>query len=132
MDFIFNCTGHRNITALHRNTLEFTKEKKLNIEGDCIVGVEADFNIKKLKEFVKKNKEKTVRCNISCSGSSDLLRFYLNEDFSHDSEIVIRKTDFLSRRTLGILSDKAAKDLNRGLIELMRDKNAWIEVRFLT
>ena len=38
----------------------------------------------------------------------------LNPDFDDDKEIVIRKSDFISKRTLGVNADKGAVDLGFG------------------
>lgn len=53
MEYSFTCCGHENITAKHKTTLEFTKDKDLRLEGDCIAGVRADFELDSLKEFIK-------------------------------------------------------------------------------
>ena len=43
----FRIYGHKNMLAIHKNTLEFTKDKELTKRGDCIVGVNSDFKITK-------------------------------------------------------------------------------------
>ena len=55
MRYSFTCYGHENITAKHKTTLEFTKDKDLSLKGDCIVGVNADFDINKIKELIFKD-----------------------------------------------------------------------------
>ena len=47
----------------------------------------------------------------------------INKDFDDKREIVIRKTDFVSKRTLGIKADKAAIDVNRDLVDKLKDSN---------
>ena len=37
--------GHKNLLGTHKNTLEFTKDKELTLNGDCIIGVNSNFNI---------------------------------------------------------------------------------------
>ncbi|MBD3164957.1 DUF371 domain-containing protein [Candidatus Woesearchaeota archaeon] len=128
--FSFYCFGHRNISARHRNTIEFTREPELSAKGDCIVGVRADFDYERLKDFVNQNKARKIECEINAAGLKDVLSFYLNAEFSDREEIVIRKTDFKSPRTLGIKADKAAKDIKRELAEKIRDKNRKIKVIF--
>jgi len=54
MEYSFNCYGHENITSKHKTTLEFTKDAKMGLKGDCIVGVRADFSLKEIKKFIKK------------------------------------------------------------------------------
>ena len=46
----------------------------------------------------------------------------INPNFNDAHEIVVRKTDFISARTLGIKADKAAIGLNRGIIEMLKNK----------
>ena len=40
----FSARGHENIRGVHKTTFEFTKEKELTLKGDCIIGVNADFD----------------------------------------------------------------------------------------
>ena len=97
-------------------------------KGDCIIGVRADFDYIKLREFVKKNSGKMIRAEIIAGDLKDEFSFFLNSCFSDKNEIVIRKTCFNSERTLGIGADKAAMDINRALVEMMEDGNSKMEV----
>ncbi|MBU0757049.1 MAG: DUF371 domain-containing protein [Nanoarchaeota archaeon] len=115
----FSIFGHKNITAMHRNTLEFTKEDYVTRTGDCIVGIKSDFDTEKIKEFIKENR--TFKVIIKIKDISDEVFCEINPDFDDDHEIVIRKTGFLSKRTLGINCTKAAKDLDRKLIEKLKN-----------
>ena len=124
----FTCKGHINILGTHRNTLEFTKDKDLSKNGDCIIGVEADFDITKLKTILKKDKVKII---IKTENHIDELECEINKEFSDEHEIVIRTTDFLSERTLGINATKAAKDIDRNLIEELKDDSKTLEVEII-
>ena len=53
MKYSFHAFGHKNLLGTHKNTLEFTKDKNLTLKGDCIVGVNADFDAGELKNFIK-------------------------------------------------------------------------------
>ena len=130
MTFSFNCYGHSNVLSLHRNTLEFTKDSELSKDGDCIVGVRADFDYGKLMEFIEENKDKKIICEISVDDISDEFSFVVNPDFKDEHEIVIRKSEFNSTRTLGFNVDKAAKDINRDLIEKLKNKDKKMKVIF--
>lgn len=44
-----------------------------------------------------------------------------NLTLSHSQEMVVRKSDYVSDRTLGVRSDKAARDLSRGLVEKLKN-----------
>lgn len=114
----FKASGHMNITAKHKNTIEFTKDKEISPRGDCILAVDADFNLDELKKFIK-DKEK-LKCVISVEGISDEFYFYVNHDFNDAREIVFRLGEFKSDRTLGIRSSKAAKHIKRELVEKLK------------
>jgi len=128
--FEFLCYGHENILGTHKNTLEFTKEDFLTKNGDCIVGINADYNIKLLKEFIKNNKDKKIRCDLLIDNKKDSFEFFLNPDFCDEHEIVIRIGEFLSKRTIGIRATKSAKNIDRNLIEDLKNKNAKMQVYF--
>ena len=130
MKYSFFCFGHENITSLHKKTIEFTKDNRLSLEGDCIVGVNADFNFDALLEFVRLNEGKKVRCELKLDGLKDEFFFYINSQFSHRTEIVIRKSHFLSERTLGIHASKSAIDVRRMIIQGLKDPGTKMEVVF--
>ena len=117
----FTAYGHPNITARHKTTIEFTKDKELTKKGDCIVGVKADFSLKAIKKIINKNKK--IKIIIKVDDIKDTITGYVNPDFNDDKEIVIRKTDFVSKRTLMINADKACGDLDRKLLLALKDVN---------
>ncbi len=121
----FFCKGHKNVLSMHRTTLEFTKDKDLTLKGDCIIGVEANFKPEELKKILKYNKIKII---LETEDYSDEFECTVNKDFSDDEEIVIRTTAFISERTLGIHSDKAAKDIDRKIIEQMKNPSTKLKV----
>ena len=130
MKFEFNCYGHENVLSNHKTTLEFTKDTHLTRRGDCIVAINADFDFKMLKQLVNSNPGATVEAIIECGNLSDRFSFQLNRDFVDKSEIVIRKSDFKSERTLGIHASKAAIDLNRDLVKRMALQESVLKVKF--
>ncbi|MBN2112040.1 DUF371 domain-containing protein [Candidatus Woesearchaeota archaeon] len=121
----FTAFGHVNIKGTHKNTIEFTKDKELTLKGDCILGINACFDLKKIKEFIK-GREKMV-CRISAGNLSDEFGFIPNQKFNDNHEMVFRLGEFASERTLGIRATKAAKHINRDLVEnLKKGKKASI------
>ena len=42
-------------------------------------------------------------------------------ELSHPSDIVVRRSDFISGRTLAVHADAAAKDIPRDMVRLLRD-----------
>jgi uncharacterized protein len=121
---IFKIFGHINMLATHPTTLEFTRDLELTKRGDCIVGVNADFKITKEVLSAKK-----IKVTIACSGVSDYITADVNPDFSDMHEIVIRKSGFLSKRTLGINADKAAIDIDRRIIEKLKNPDNFALVK---
>ncbi|MFP4423987.1 MAG: DUF371 domain-containing protein [Candidatus Woesearchaeota archaeon] len=112
----FFCRGHPNLLGAHRNTIEFTRDKELTLKGDCIVGIDADFSLSLLKPVVG---WKRFHMTVKAGDFVEELEADVNPGFSSEHEVVIRKTDFLSERTLGINATKAAKDLDRKLIKVL-------------
>ena len=152
MKYAFNCHGHENITAKHKTTLEFTKDEDLRLEGDCIVGVRADFQLNKIKQFIKKLSNNKITITIQTiknfnkkiinnknTDEDKLKNDYnkiiekinaeINPGFNSNEEMVIRKTEFISERTFAIMADKAAFELNRELISFLKEKESRIRVR---
>ncbi len=132
MEYSFTAWGHPNIRALHKSTLEFTKDSELTVEGDCIIGVRADFDALKLREFVKTCGENRMRAVISIAVGKKKLEEAIearpNTLFNDAHEIVVRKTDFRSGRTLAMHADKAAFDVDRNLVEFLKNPAQRIEV----
>jgi hypothetical protein len=118
--------GHKNIQSSHKTTLEFTKDKHLSRNGDCIVAVGID---KAIDDFSPEFKEKMKRSEtellvaIEAGGIADYVKAHGSEKLllTHSMEIVIRKSDYVSGRTLAIYADKAAADLSRKLVEKLQN-----------
>ncbi|VVB81122.1 Uncharacterised protein [uncultured archaeon] len=115
---MFRAWGHPNIKATQKNTLEFTKEDYVTPEGDCIVGVNADFDTAKLREFVKKHKH--VKITIRTGGLQEVILAKTNPSFNDEKEIVIRLGEYESERTFAVRADKAAKHLSRELVKALQ------------
>ena len=127
MEFV--ACGNSNIRATHKTTIELTKDKELSLKGDCIIGVNAGFNINSLKRFVRENKDKKIRIIFSVDNLKEEIIAELNPVFSDHKELVIRKSDFISKRTFAIKANKAACDLDRKLVSLMKDPDKMIKIQ---
>ncbi|MCK5594034.1 MAG: DUF371 domain-containing protein [Candidatus Aenigmarchaeota archaeon] len=117
--------GHENVRSTHKSTLEFTKDKDLGLNGDCILGVGSDYGCadfsSEFKDAVKDENAK-VAINIEMDGVVDTVSGFGHPDISltDANEIVIRKSDFVCGRTLCVNSDKAAKDIDARIIDLLK------------
>lgn len=128
--------GHENIRATHKTTLEFTKEMHLSKEGDCVVTVAADKGLADLNpEFKEELRKPNARVTIlieaggiteqvTAQGSPQLF-------LTHPLEMVIRKSDYVSSRTLVIHADKAARDLSRELVEKLRKPQQKVKITLI-
>ena len=149
MRYSFTCYGHENVTAKHKTTLEFTKDEELSLEGDCIVGVKADFSFDSLKKLINKieNKHENKKITITIKTinntnnkikdedkikniTEEKITAEINPAFNSYNEIVIRKTNFISKRTFAIKADKSSSELNRNLIDFLKDKANKVMVIF--
>ena len=117
----FTIQGHKNILATHKTTIEFTKDNYLTKQGDCIVGINANFNNKPLKG--------KIMITIKIDGIKDTITATANPNFN-SHEMVIRTSDFLDKRTFAINADKAAIDIKRNLVEKLKnsENTAAIEI----
>jgi len=117
-------SGHLNLSATHKTTLEWTTEDFLNKTGHCIVGIKADKSFadlpKQFKELLKQGKE--LKITLECGGFKDVVTGYGDPrlTFIDPHCMIIRKSDYVCGRTLAVCADKAAADLNRNLIEEMK------------
>jgi hypothetical protein len=128
--------GHPNILATHKSTIEITTEDFLTKRGDCIIVVSADRALCGLDDRVKEGLRngRSVKLTISCDGFSDTIKGYGNPrlTFKSDRSMVIRKSDFVCGRTLCVRADKAASDLDRGLVEKLKaEKEVLISIELI-
>ncbi len=134
MAYTFTACGHPKILGTHKNTLEFTKDKEVSLKGDCIIGVNANFDLSEIKNFIESLKSRKISIAIKTVSKSESASIEegifaeINTDFDSAKELVIRKTDFISERTFGIRADKSAFDLDRKLIDFLKSKEGKISV----
>jgi hypothetical protein len=125
---VISCRGHANVRATHKSTLEFTKESHLTPRGDCIICVEADRGINDLSEEFKKalkaGKKLLIRIEVGdifdeilAEGSPELI-------LDHDYSMVVRKSTYVDARTLAVRANKAARDIDRRIVELLKNPEA--------
>ncbi|MBI4344196.1 MAG: DUF371 domain-containing protein [Euryarchaeota archaeon] len=125
--------GHENITSLHYNTLEVTKDPSITRRADCIVGVGADRGLSDLSEEFKaaaRVEGARIEVRLRADGIEDRI---LGEGhpaltFASPREMVIRRSSFLCPRTLMIKADKSSRELDRGLVEFLRERQRELQV----
>jgi len=122
----FCAYGHENILATHKTTLEFTKDSFLTKKGDCIIGINSDFDLTKIKKFIK-NKIK-IKIKIKLNKKEEVIIGNVNNGFNDNKEIVIRKSAFKDERTLMTNSNKAACDIDIGIINKLKSQTTKLEI----
>ncbi len=125
--------GHENVTSRHKTTLEFTKDGEISKRADCIIGVKADKGIVDLSEEFKakaRSENAIIELTISTNGVEEKItgRGHPELTFTHPTDMVARKSEYICNRTILIKADKSSNELNRDLIERLKDPEQRIEV----
>lgn len=114
----------------------FTKEKHLSKTGDCVVAVSSTKSVADLsqpfKDRLKKPGSKLtilieaggITQHISASGSPRLI-------LTHPTDIVIRKSDYISDRTVAIRAGKSANDLPRKFVEKLKNPQERVNITLI-
>jgi len=126
LNFRFYARGHPAVLSTHTTTLELTKEADLSKNGDCIIAVGSTAGLRDLPEPIKQGLSSEA-CRARLTLKLDPHRFVIEGHgahgltFSHPTEIVIRKSSFVSNRTLMVGANRAAADLPRSLVQLLQN-----------
>lgn len=132
--FKFFARGHENIRAEHRTTLEFTRDRDLTPRGDCIVGVLATSSAYDLPEWLKRHlileKPVIVKIKLESYGLEGSFKAFGDKKmiFSSRKDLVFRKSSYICGRTVGVRATKAAIDLDREIVKLLKDRKTEITV----
>ena len=126
--------GHKNVLCTHNTTIEITKEDYLTEKGNCIIGINStkaciDLN-SELKERI--NNEEKLMVIFKVEAISDSILGYGSNKLTllSSKDMVFRKSNFICDRTILINCTKSSNELNRQLIELLRNKEQKIEITF--
>ena len=121
----FEATGHKNILANHKTTLEFIRGSALTRNGDCIIGVNADFISEKLGHF---KPGEGLLISLKVNNITEQITANYNPEFSSTEEMVIRKGSFSSARTFAVNASKAAVGISRKMAEALQNPDQRIIV----
>ncbi|MEM4717148.1 MAG: DUF371 domain-containing protein [Desulfurococcaceae archaeon] len=132
---IVKARGHPNIKATHSTTLEITKDPDLTPRGDCIIGVNADKSAIDLSEDFKKCLIQEDTILITVIEVNKLRDLVLAEGdprliLSDENKIILRKSNFIEPATIGIKANKAARDIRRDIVDLLRSRETLLHVYF--
>lgn len=129
----FFAHGHENVISTHMTTFEVTKERTLSKRGNCIVAVGATIGAIDLPvEFKKaaRNKDTTITITIEADTLKEKVKAKgsLKLSFSHITDLVVRKGDYICGRTLAINADKASVDFSRDLIKKLKNPKQKVKI----
>jgi len=129
-------SGHENMMATHKTTLEFTKDTHLSKKGDCIVAVAADKALADLSAELKENLRKPhakLTILIEADGVSDQVNAHGSPQLilTHPTDMVIRKSDYICNQTLAVRADKAAQDLSKALVEKLKTPQQKVKITLI-
>lgn len=131
---IVHANGHKNISCLHKTTIEITKNETLSERGDCILAVRASKGCFDLNYDLKTQiwKERKIRVMIKVGNIKDSFFGFGSKDLKllDKSDIVFRKSDFICERTALINCNKASNQINRKIINSLLDPQSELKLIF--
>jgi hypothetical protein len=133
---VIQASGHPRISAMHPTTLEITKEDRLTERGDCIIATCASKACVDLStEFsnLVKNDETRITLRIEARDRSEVIRGRGSGKLTldHPNDIVVRKSNYVCHRTIMILADKSALDLDREFVRILGDSRTRIQIELV-
>ncbi|MEM1628332.1 MAG: DUF371 domain-containing protein [Desulfurococcaceae archaeon] len=134
---VIKAKGHPNIRALHKTTIEITKDDEISPKGDCIIATSADKAANELARELReslKSSESILLVIIEVEGFRDLIiaQGHPNLIMSDNRKIIIRRSEFIEPATIGIRANKAAADIKRELISLMRRRDVDVTIKLIS
>ena len=122
---IVRARGHPLIQGTHPTTFEVTRDETLTVTGDCIIAVAADKGAADLDPDLKavlRDDRAVLTTRLTAGNETVEIRSRGSAAFTldHPADLVWRRSDFVSDRTVGIRSDSVAATLPRPFIEALR------------
>jgi hypothetical protein len=113
------------VRATHPTTFEVTKDMRLTGAGDCIIGVAADKGAVDLDPDLRallRDDRAVLTTRLAAGGKTVIVRSRGSSAFSldHPTDLVWRRSDFISGRTVGIRSDRVAATLPREFVAALQ------------
>ena len=137
MRVCFQAFGHPSVLSTHPTTLEITRERSLSTRGDCVVAVGSSKGAVDLPHDLKVALARSdVNAKLVLRVGS--LRFIVRGTgdprltLSHPTDMVVRRSGFISDRTLMIHADKSASDLPREMVHLLQDPKITVSIEIST
>lgn len=122
---IVRARGHPLVRGAHPTTFEVTRDETLTAAGDCIIGIGADKGAADLDPGLKtvlRDGRAVLTTRLTAGGVTVEVRSRGSAALTldHPADLVWRRSDFISDRTVGIRSDHTAATLLQEFIEALR------------
>jgi uncharacterized protein len=119
------CRGHPNVLSLHPTTFEITKEMHLTCKGDCIIAVAAEKGAADLSPGFRaalSRDDAVLLTRLTCGEISVVVTSFGSAGLvlDHPSDLVWRRSRYVCGRTIGIETDRAARDLPCELVDRLK------------
>jgi hypothetical protein len=130
----FRAKGHPNIRSKHKTTLMTTVEPHLTPRGDCIIAVSAETGLAQLPPEIKeaaRNPETKITFTLLAGehvfettgrGDPEL-------EYTDKIDMVARNSSYTCGRTLMVQCDKAAVDIPKEIVDVLKDPETVITVQ---
>lgn len=117
-------------------TFEITRDGELSRRGNCVIAVNATKGPREMSLDFKRacmRQGSRITMNLEVAGLVEAIRGEGSPElnFTHQTEMVGRKSSYPSDRTIMIRADKAASDIDRRLIDALKSLNAKLTVHIL-
>ncbi|HEX8066427.1 MAG TPA: DUF371 domain-containing protein [Thermoleophilaceae bacterium] len=120
-----SASGHASVRATHAKTLELVREADVGERATCVVAVAA-----RLDEEALRALRGRVELTIAAGGRSESVRGRMNPAFRPGDPLVVRRAGAVARNAVVIEADRAAADLDRGLVERLAAAGEAVRVTF--
>jgi uncharacterized protein len=125
---VFFAKGHKNVLSTHKTTFEVTKETELSKRGNCIIAVESTMGAIDLPDEFKKAAQKqnskiTITIEAGNQKETTIGKGNPKLQFTHPTDLVVRKSKFVCNRTLAIEANKASIDFSQKLVKKLQNPN---------
>ncbi len=131
--FLLTAKGHTKVLATHPSTFEVTMESQLTPRGDCIIGICASHAANQVNELIGDTLRQTtsqIITYLSVDNITEQIQGWGSPLLTLDSltSLVWRTSEYIDGRTISIRCNKAARDLNRNLIQSLQNPTAVLHI----
>lgn len=118
------CKGHPSLKATHSGSFELADGPELTERGTCIIGVEPQCDLSSLLML-----RGDVLITLRCGTITDTVRGRMNPKYLHGDPLIFRTYPHPQWRALCIDCNKDAALLDRRLVQVLRERDAMLNVR---